>query len=71
MLEILKYTKFDNEQTREEIYLTGLLSKIDLILNTTLENALNELHIDKNIQKAIIDKVGASLIFLCCYSSEM
>ncbi len=58
MLEILKYTKFDNEQTREEIYLTGLLSKIDLILNTTLENALNELHIDKNIQKAIIDKVG-------------
>ena len=58
MLEILKYTKFDNEQTREEIYLTGLLSKIDLILNTTLENALNELHIDKTIQKAIIDKVG-------------
>lgn len=58
MLEILKYTKFDNEQTREEIYLTGLLSKIDLILNTALENALNELHIDKNIQKAIIDKVG-------------
>jgi len=58
MLEILKYTKYDSEQNREEVYLTGLLSKIDLILNTTLQDALNELHIDKNIQKAIIDKVG-------------
>lgn len=58
MLEILKYTKFDNEQNREEIYLAGLLSKIDLILNSDIESALNEMHIDKKIQKAIIDKEG-------------
>ncbi len=66
MLEILKYTKFDNEQTRDEIYLTGLLSKIDIILNTTLENALNELHIDKKIQKAVINKAGLAgdILFL-------
>ncbi len=58
MFEILKYTKFDNEQNREIVYLTGLLSKIDLVLNTTIENALNDLHIDTIVQKAIIDKDG-------------
>ncbi len=58
MLEILKYTKFDNEKNREEIYLTGLLSKIDLILNSDIQSALNEMHIDIKIQKAIINKEG-------------
>jgi len=58
MLEILNFTQANNEQNREEVYMTGLLSKVNLALNTTIEDALNDLHIDKNIQKAIIHKEG-------------
>ena len=58
MVEIVKYTKYNDEKYQEIVYLTGLLSKIDIILNSSLEEALNELHIDKVVQDAIIKKEG-------------
>ena len=58
MVEIVKYTKYNNEENQEIVYLTGLLSKIDIVLNSSLEEALNELHIDKIVQDAIIKKQG-------------
>ena len=58
MLKILRYTKYYNEKNSEIVYLTGLLSKIDIVLDAPLENALNDLHIDKIIQKAILEKEG-------------
>ncbi len=58
MVEIVKYTKYNNEENQEIAYLTGLLSKIDVVLNTPLRESLNELHIDKVVQDAIIKKEG-------------
>ena len=58
MVEVVKYTKYNNEENQEIVYLTGLLSKIDVVLNSSLEEALNELHIDKIVQDAIIKKQG-------------
>ncbi len=58
MLKILHYLKKDDDYNSEVVYLTGLLSKIDLVLNNTLENALNDLHIDKVIKDAILEKKG-------------
>ena len=58
MVEIVKYTKYNNEENQELVYLTGLLSKIDTVLNTSFEEILNELHIDSIIQDAIIKKKG-------------
>ena len=60
MIEILKCTKYYNEENYELIYLTGILSKIDVILNTPIEESLNELNIDKVVQDAIINKKGLS-----------
>ncbi|NPA73181.1 MAG: EAL domain-containing protein [Epsilonproteobacteria bacterium] len=59
MLNILKYLKEHNDEyTKEIVYLTGLLSKIDIIFNAPLEKALKDLHISKNVQDAILHKKG-------------
>ena len=58
MVEIVKCTEFNSEENQEKAYLTGLLSKIDTILNSSIEDALNELHIDAIIKNAIINKEG-------------
>ncbi len=58
MVEIVKYTKYNNKEIQEIVYLTGLLSKIDIVLNTTIDEALKELHIDKVVQDAIIKRQG-------------
>ncbi len=58
MLKILSYMKDFDEETSEMVYLTGLLSKLHLIFNTTLEESLKELHISKSICDALLERKG-------------
>ena len=58
MLKMLSYMKNIDDDMEEMVYLTGLLSKVNLIFNTTLEESLKELHIGKSVRDALLERKG-------------